>query len=334
MISIIVILTGVDLYLIIQNSTYSQPVLIGTNDLGHIYFTAHVEIYDYSHRNYIAEHDQFGYSVRYQSHSSTLQINQNLFVINGKTNEQYPIAGIYELKNDGSTITISTPLIIDMVGSNTVDLQFQVINKTTNKIVTTNDIPVNIETISLADGLQQDALNIQRQNIFFTAMIGVVTAIGVYLSYDNSRKIEETQRKQIDILKNQHDSQRQQFFSQAMLTCFNILSNSDIRSCKEIIGQERRDRMEHKKSLIFNEDGIKNCADKIEEAYNEVSALYLLDLLNKENFRTVYGGGLVIWWKVMKDDIKEKQKKSPKIGKHFEDVADELMKAGINDEPY
>lgn len=334
MISIIVVLTGIITYMAYQNLTYNQPVLIGTNNFDHTYFTAHVEIYDYSHRNYIAEHDQLAYSVTYQSHSSTLQIAQNLFVINGKITQQYPIEGVYELKNDGSLITIQTPLIIDMVGSNMIDLQFEVINKTTDRKVIASDIPVEIETISLSDGLQQEALNIQRQNTFFTATIGVLTGIGVFLSYDNSRRVEETQRKQVAILKNQHDSQRQQFFSQAMLTCFNILSNPDIRNCKEMIGIERRDRVEHKKPLIFSEGGTKNCADMIEEAYNEVSALYLLDLLNKENFQTVYGGGLVIWWKIMKDDIKEKQKKSPKIGKHFEDVAEELMKKGINDEPY
>ncbi len=334
MIGIIVVITTIILYMAYQNLSYNQPVLIGSNDFIHIYFTAHVEISDYSHRNYVAEHDLLGYRVTYQSHSSTLQITQNLFVINGNVNKQYPIADIYALKNDGSTITVQSPLIIDMVGTNTVDLQFEVLNKTTGKKVISSDIPVNVETLSLADGLQQDALTVQRQNTFFTATIGVLTGIGVYLTYENSRRIEETQRKQVDILKNQHDLQRQDFFSQAMLTCFNILSNPSIRSCKEMIAQERRDRIEHKKHLIFSEGGTKNCADQIEEAYNEVSALYLLGLLNKENFRTVYGGGLVTWWKIMKDDIKEKQMKSKKIGKQFEDVAEEFMKCGINDEPY
>ena len=59
------------------------------------------------------------------------------------------------------------------------------------------------------------------------------------------------------------------------------------------------------------------------------------DLVNKKNFSDFFGGTLVRFWNILKDDILDLQKSDPNFCKHFQKVAQELMNQyGIIGEPY
>ena len=129
--------------------------------------------------------------------------------------------------------------------------------------------------------------------------------------------------------------EQKQYDSESMLTSFRILSDEEMRRYKKIISEERRTLVKENRPLVFNRtEAIVGYADKIEESYNEVSALYQHNLLNKEHFKSVYGGGLVVWWKILRADIDAKQTPRGSICKHFKEVAQEFMDSGIDDEPY
>lgn len=129
--------------------------------------------------------------------------------------------------------------------------------------------------------------------------------------------------------------ERQQYDANTMLECFKILGNVDLKAAKKNIADERRLLLKQNKPIIFAGQ-VRTDVEKVREAYNQATALYELGLLNKEQFKGVYGGAVVAFWKMICEDVQNDRKISgnPKLCRHLENTAEDLMKQGLNDEPY
>lgn len=154
--------------------------------------------------------------------------------------------------------------------------------------------------------------------IWIPILISVASLIMSILAFYKARPIE-----------------KQQYDSTAMVECFQILGKVDLKASKKIIADQRRMLLQQNKPIIFTLE-IRQDVEKVREAYNQATALYQLGLLNKEQFKYVYGGAVVAFWKMIREDVENDRRLSgnPTLCRHLEDTAKELMKQGINNEPY
>jgi hypothetical protein len=154
--------------------------------------------------------------------------------------------------------------------------------------------------------------------IWIPIAISAVSLIVSILAFHKARPIE-----------------RQQYDANAMLECFKILGNVDLKTSKKHIADERKLLLRQNKPIIFA-DQVRTDVEKVREAYNQATALYQLGLLNKEQFKYVYGGAVVAFWKMIREDAENDRKISgnPRLCRHLEDTAKDLMQQGINNEPY
>jgi hypothetical protein len=127
-------------------------------------------------------------------------------------------------------------------------------------------------------------------------------------------------------------SEKRQLDSSAMLECFKILSNPEVKKAKYMLAKAWRIKHEKGEPAIFKgTGGLGEQAYKLEIAYNHASVLYEFELLNKEHFEKTYGGGLVLAWKIVKDDLEAKSKNAGKtICEEFQKVAQEFISKGID----
>jgi len=76
-------------------------------------------------------------------------------------------------------------------------------------------------------------------------------------------------------------------------------------------------------------------ASRVKKELNHASKLYEQDSVDKENFREIFGGTVVRFWRILEDEILHEQKINPDVCKHFQKVAKELRdRYGIVGEPY
>jgi hypothetical protein len=154
----------------------------------------------------------------------------------------------------------------------------------------------------------------------FSYMATVLSIIAIIISVITWKKTRPIEQKE-------HDKS-------SLTTVYAILGTPEIVGDKKIIADEYNSLKERNKPAIF-EGGTINHAVRLQEAFNQVSILYQSKSINQKIFRQEYGGHLVRFWKIMKDDITKKQEKNPNICKNFQDVAKDFMdNFGINEEPY
>ncbi len=116
---------------------------------------------------------------------------------------------------------------------------------------------------------------------------------------------------------------------------FKILGDEKVKTAKDDLTKEWCDKKNNGK-IIFNGD-LKWQVRKVRDAYENVSSLYQLGLLNKDSFRHVYGNLVVSTYRLMKDEIENMRSMSnnPNICKNFEDTAvDFITQYNINAEPF
>jgi len=118
--------------------------------------------------------------------------------------------------------------------------------------------------------------------------------------------------------------------SSILIRIFDLLDSDDMKLKKERIAHEYwRLKEENKRSIdtriIFGGE-IKKYADRLRESFNKASMLYERELLDKEMFRTYYERSMIIYWKMLRDDIANDQtSQNPFIAKRFEDVVKEFI---------
>ena len=155
----------------------------------------------------------------------------------------------------------------------------------------------------------------------------ILSIIAIIISVVTWIKTRPAEQKQMEINVKQSDHS-------SMLTCFQILSSDEAMDSKRKIADNFKVKRKQGKNIIFNSGSISTDAYRVKHAFNQVSLLYKLSLVNQEYFEQSYGGSVVRFWKILEEDIKLHQKDNPEYAKHFENVAKIMMEKGYDDEPY
>ncbi len=116
---------------------------------------------------------------------------------------------------------------------------------------------------------------------------------------------------------------------------FKLLSDEGVKKAKDDLIEEWC-KKKPKGNATFSE-GLKEQVRKVRDAYENVSSLYQLGLLNRNSFRLVYGNVLVSTYRLMKDEIEKMRSLSnnPNLCKNFEETAVSLItNYKINAEPF
>jgi len=116
---------------------------------------------------------------------------------------------------------------------------------------------------------------------------------------------------------------RRNFKSDAMLSLFKIISDSDVKIAKKTLADEywRCD----KNNEVPNFRNFKSETFKVMEAYNQACALYELNLIDKKHFRKVYGGNIVRTFNLTEKHIVSWIVNNSDYCIHFRNVTDELI---------
>ena len=123
--------------------------------------------------------------------------------------------------------------------------------------------------------------------------------------------------------------------SKVMFQIFELLTNPSMKHHKQVISQSYWDFKDNNKKAIFSKSYAENNASNIKQVFDKACVIYELGLVNKKDFRSVYGGTVVRFWKILQEDIEHEQKNNPKICQYFKKVANDLItEYKINDEPY
>ena len=129
--------------------------------------------------------------------------------------------------------------------------------------------------------------------------------------------------------------EKQQADTNSMSECIKILGDPNVKEWKQKIANGYWSFKDRNQPVIFTTGSASTAAYKVRQAFNNVSIFYQRSLLNKEYFRDAYGGTLVRFWNILKEDIENDQKNNPDICKHFKAVAIELINDHkITAEPY
>ncbi len=123
--------------------------------------------------------------------------------------------------------------------------------------------------------------------------------------------------------------------SSSMLDLMTLLVNTEIKNCKRDVSFWYWNRKDRGEPVYFKNTKYEESARKIKNAFNNAAMLFEQDLINKKNFSEIFGGTLVRFWRILKDDILDIQENKPDFCKHFQKVAEELMQEySIVGEPY
>jgi len=123
--------------------------------------------------------------------------------------------------------------------------------------------------------------------------------------------------------------------SDSMVTLTKLLINTDIKNWKRNVSFWYWNRKDRNELVHFNNTKYEESARKLEGAFNNAAEIYEQDLINKKNFSEIFGGTLVRFWRILKDDIIRVQESQPDFCKSFHRVAEELMNEyKIIGEPY
>ena len=116
---------------------------------------------------------------------------------------------------------------------------------------------------------------------------------------------------------------KRNFQSDALLSLFKIISESEVKQAKRTLAEE------YWRCIDNNEvPNFRNFHDEtftVMEAYNQACALYQLNLIDKKHFRDVYGGNIVRTFNLSEKHIVSWLPNNPDYCKHFRDVANELI---------
>jgi len=121
----------------------------------------------------------------------------------------------------------------------------------------------------------------------------------------------------------------------SLFALFEMLSSPKIKDYKKNIAFWYWNRVDRSAPVYFINSKYENDSYYLKQAFNQAAAIYEQGLVDQEYFRHVFGGTLVRFWHILKEDIIQSQKENPEICKHFQSVAKELIdKYKIDGKPY
>jgi len=129
--------------------------------------------------------------------------------------------------------------------------------------------------------------------------------------------------------------QQKKLESSSLVVLISLLVNKEIKSHKQHVVFWYWNRKDRNEPVYFENTKYAQSASRVKKIYNQASKLYEQDSVDKENFRELFGGTLVRFWRILEDEILHAQEINPDVCKSFQKVAKELMdNYGIVGEPY
>lgn len=107
-----------------------------------------------------------------------------------------------------------------------------------------------------------------------------------------------------------------QLQTQSIFKVFELLSSHDIRESRKIV-HEKYCEMKSEPKKIFRGTKEESDADKVLSAFDQISAIVLNGLLDKDLVFDVYAEMIVRDWKTLKDEIDLRKDENPKTLRHF-----------------
>jgi len=90
-----------------------------------------------------------------------------------------------------------------------------------------------------------------------------------------------------------------------------------------------------RRPVYFENTKYAESASNVKKVLNQASKLYEQNSVEGENFREIFGGTLVRFWRILEDEILHEQEINPDTCKYFQKVVKELRdKYRIVGEPY
>jgi len=118
-------------------------------------------------------------------------------------------------------------------------------------------------------------------------------------------------------------------------TLINLMVSKEIKGHKKHVVLWYWNRKDRSERVYFENTKYAESASRLKKVFNQASKLYERNLVDKENFREIFGGTLVRFWRILEDDIFHEQETNSDACQHFQKVVKELRdKYGIIGEPY
>ena len=114
-----------------------------------------------------------------------------------------------------------------------------------------------------------------------------------------------------------------------------LMINKEFKGHKKNVASWYWNRKDRGEPVYFENTKYSKSASRLMEVFNQASKLYEQSLVDKEDFREIFGGTLVRFWRILEDEILHEQEINPDTCKYFQKVVKELQdKYGIVGQPY
>ena len=114
-----------------------------------------------------------------------------------------------------------------------------------------------------------------------------------------------------------------------------LMINKEFKSHKMHVAFWYWNRKDRSEPVYFENTKYAESASRLKMVFNQASKLYEQDSVDKENFREIFGGTLVRFYRILEDEILHEQEINPDTCKYLQKIAKELRdKYGIVGEPY
>ena len=114
-----------------------------------------------------------------------------------------------------------------------------------------------------------------------------------------------------------------------------LMINKEFKSHKMHVAFWYWNRKDRNEPVYFENTKYAESASRLKNVFNQASKLYEQDSVDKENFREIFGGTLVRFYRILEDEILHEQEINPDTCKYLQKIAKELRdKYGIVGEPY
>jgi len=114
-----------------------------------------------------------------------------------------------------------------------------------------------------------------------------------------------------------------------------LMINKEIKGHKMHVVIWYWNRKDRNEPVYFENTKYAKSASRLKKVFNQASKLYEQNSIDKENFREIFGGTLVRFWRILEDEILHEQEINPDAHTYFQKVVKELRdKYGIVGEPY
>jgi len=114
-----------------------------------------------------------------------------------------------------------------------------------------------------------------------------------------------------------------------------LMINKEFKSHKKYVAFWYWNRKDRSEPVYFENTKYAESASRVKKVLNQASKLYEQDSIDKENFREIFGGTMVRFWRILEDEILHEQEINPDTCKYFQKVVKELRdKYRIIGEPY